>query len=127
MARCTTLVIDQTLQEHLQNMGERRRGMCKSGVFDTKPAISLKWRYFIFFQNGDHRRLAFLFEKFKSREGQEVHLRHCVKFSGDRSNSFSDMVIFYFFFKVAAAAMLYFLNLIFDSQTVYRASPCQIS
>jgi len=42
LGHCTTLLIDLTLGEHLKSLGERRRGMCKSGICDTKPAISLK-------------------------------------------------------------------------------------
>jgi len=42
LAHCTTLLIDLTLGDHLQSLGERRGGMCKSGIYDTKPAISLK-------------------------------------------------------------------------------------
>jgi len=34
--------MDLTLGERLQILGERQGGMCKSGIFDTKPAISLK-------------------------------------------------------------------------------------
>ena len=42
MAHCTTLLIDLSLGEHLQSCGERRQGMCKGGICDTKPAIALK-------------------------------------------------------------------------------------
>ena len=42
LAHCTALLIDLTLGEHLQILGERRRGMGKRDIFDTKPAISLK-------------------------------------------------------------------------------------
>jgi len=73
-------------------------GVCAKWRFRHKKSDVAKMAIFRFFQNGDHRRLAFLFEKFNSREGQEVHLLHCVKFSGDRSNGFSGMVIFRFFF-----------------------------
>ena len=41
---CTTLFIDLTLGEHLEILGERRVGMHKSGIWDTKPAIFLKRR-----------------------------------------------------------------------------------
>jgi len=42
LAHCPTLLIDLTLGEHLQTFGERRRSMCKSGICDTKPTISLE-------------------------------------------------------------------------------------
>ena len=42
MAQCTTLLIDLTLEEHLQIWGEKRGGMCKRGIFHAKPATSLK-------------------------------------------------------------------------------------
>jgi len=42
LLRCTTLLIDLTLGEHLQILGERWGGMYKSGICDTKPAISLR-------------------------------------------------------------------------------------
>jgi len=42
VAHCTTLFIDLTLGEHLQILGEKLGGMYKSGIFDTKPSISLK-------------------------------------------------------------------------------------
>jgi len=34
MTHSTTQVIDLTLWEHLQILGERRGSMCKSGIFD---------------------------------------------------------------------------------------------
>ena len=37
-----TLFIDLTLGELLQMLDERRGAMCKSGICNTKPAISLK-------------------------------------------------------------------------------------
>jgi len=43
-AHSFTLLIDLTLEEHLQIWGERRGGMCKSGIFYTKPVISPKRR-----------------------------------------------------------------------------------
>jgi len=42
LAHCVLLLIDQTLGEHLQILGERRAGMYKSGVCNTNPTISLK-------------------------------------------------------------------------------------
>jgi len=42
LAHCTTLLIYLTLGEHLQILGERQGGMCKNGICNTKPAISLK-------------------------------------------------------------------------------------
>jgi len=42
LAHCTTLLIDLTLGEHLQILSERRRGICKSGICDTKSSITLK-------------------------------------------------------------------------------------
>jgi len=42
LAHCVTLLIDLSLGEHFQMFSDRRRGMCESGIFDTKPAISLK-------------------------------------------------------------------------------------
>jgi len=36
MAHCT-LITDLTLWEHLHILGERRQGMCKSDIYDTKP------------------------------------------------------------------------------------------
>jgi len=41
LAHWITLLIDLTLGEHLQIMGERRGGMYKSDICDTKPAIPL--------------------------------------------------------------------------------------
>jgi len=42
MARSSTLLIGLTLGYRLQILGERRGDMCKSGICDTKEAISLK-------------------------------------------------------------------------------------
>jgi len=42
MAHCTTLLIGLTVGERLQILGETQGSKCKSGIFDTKPAISLK-------------------------------------------------------------------------------------
>jgi len=41
LAHCTTLLFDLTLGERLQILGERRGGMYKSGICDTKPTIGL--------------------------------------------------------------------------------------
>jgi len=42
LAHCTTLLFDLTLGERVQILGERRGGMYKSGICDTKPSISVK-------------------------------------------------------------------------------------
>jgi len=42
LAHCSTLLIDLTLGEHLEILGERRGSVYKSGICDTKPAIYLK-------------------------------------------------------------------------------------
>jgi len=39
LAHCTTLIIDLTLREQYKMLGERRWGMRKSDICDTKPAI----------------------------------------------------------------------------------------
>jgi len=41
LAHCFTLIIVLTLWERLQIWG-KRRDMCKSGICNTKPALSLK-------------------------------------------------------------------------------------
>jgi len=42
MADSITLRIELTLEEHLQILDERRGGMCKSSICNTKPEISQK-------------------------------------------------------------------------------------
>jgi len=42
LADCTTLLIDRTLGEHLQVLGKHEGYVYKSGIWDTKPVISLK-------------------------------------------------------------------------------------
>jgi len=42
LADCITLLVDLTPGQRLKILHERRGGICKSGICDTKPAISLK-------------------------------------------------------------------------------------
>jgi len=62
---------------------------------------------------------------------KKVKLRHRAKCHGERSNQCGDMVIFFRFFKMAAAAVLDLLNFhnfnCRNAQDVHAALSCQIS